>query len=151
MGKPTICICENKVTAKLISAVVFATWIVHFLFFINPLLALFCACAGRFVSDLFGNHIVGFPTRRLTRKAVIRGTDQIQHKPACAVREEAQELEILELRSGTVVSGKQKTIAFICCAVTGQMICVFIFTYEKKNGLFVTGINVIHVHGTCIL
>ena len=29
------------------------------------LLALFYACTGRFVSDLFGNHIVGFPTRRL--------------------------------------------------------------------------------------
>ena len=29
------------------------------------LLALFCACTGRFVTDLFGNHIVGFPTRRL--------------------------------------------------------------------------------------
>ena len=29
------------------------------------LLALFCACTGRFVSDLFGNHIVGFPTRWL--------------------------------------------------------------------------------------
>ena len=40
----------------------------------NPLLrnpkfqaspALFCACTARFVSDLFVNHIVGFPTRRL--------------------------------------------------------------------------------------
>ena len=29
------------------------------------ILALFCACAARFVSDLVGNHIVGFPTRRL--------------------------------------------------------------------------------------
>ena len=42
MRKPTICICENKdtdqiisVTAKLISAFVFATQIVHFLFFLN--------------------------------------------------------------------------------------------------------------------
>ena len=31
---------------------------------IQPL-ALFCACTGRFVSDLFENHIVGFSTRRL--------------------------------------------------------------------------------------
>ena len=29
------------------------------------LLALFCACTAWFVSDMFGNHIVGFPTRRL--------------------------------------------------------------------------------------
>ena len=47
MRKPTICICENKDadqlrgnreadTAKLISAFVFATRIVHFLFFLNP-------------------------------------------------------------------------------------------------------------------
>ena len=43
MGKPTICIGENKDA--------------------DQLLALFCVCTGRFVSDLFGNHIVGFPTR----------------------------------------------------------------------------------------
>ena len=42
MGKPTICIGENKDadqlrgTAKLISAFVFATRIVQFLFFLNP-------------------------------------------------------------------------------------------------------------------
>ena len=38
MGKPTICIGENKgaVTAKLISAFVFATPIVQFLFYLNP-------------------------------------------------------------------------------------------------------------------
>ena len=52
MGKPTICIGENKdadqlrgyreaqisfaVTAKLISAFVFATWIVQFLFYLYP-------------------------------------------------------------------------------------------------------------------
>ena len=32
------------------------------------LLALFCDCTGRFMSDLFGNNIVGFPTRRLIYK-----------------------------------------------------------------------------------
>ena len=38
MGKPTICVGENKgaVTAMLISAFVYATRIVHFLFFLNP-------------------------------------------------------------------------------------------------------------------
>ena len=40
--KPFFCICENKDadqlrgTAKLISAFVFATWIVQFLFYLNP-------------------------------------------------------------------------------------------------------------------
>ena len=53
MGKQTICIGENIGADQLRG---------------NQnlkLLALFCACTGRFVSDLFGNHIVGFPTRRL--------------------------------------------------------------------------------------
>ena len=42
MGKPTICIGENKDADQLRSnheadhAFVFATWIVHFLFFLNP-------------------------------------------------------------------------------------------------------------------
>ena len=40
VGKPTICICKNKgadqLTAKLISAFVFATRIVQFLFYLNP-------------------------------------------------------------------------------------------------------------------
>ena len=45
MGKPTIYIGENKDA--------------------DQLLAIFCGCTGRLVSDLFGNHIVGFPRRRL--------------------------------------------------------------------------------------
>ena len=56
--KPDFCLCENKVAAKLISAFVFATRIVQFLFFLNPkfqLLAHFCDCTGRFVSDLGGH------------------------------------------------------------------------------------------------
>ena len=42
MGKPTICICENKdadsfaVTVMLISTFVFGTWIVQFLFYVYP-------------------------------------------------------------------------------------------------------------------
>ena len=116
------------VTAKLIIGFVFATWIVQFLFFLNPkfqasilflrlyqaglcriwpedrfsrftaqicydyiaiierhtnlqdntillyTLACFCACTARFVLDLFGNHIVGFPKRRLICKCKIKCT-----------------------------------------------------------------------------
>ena len=54
-------------TAKLINTFVFATLIVQFLYFLNQkfpacshLLAIFCDCTDRFVSDLFRNHIVGF-------------------------------------------------------------------------------------------
>ena len=61
------------VTAKLISAFVFATQIVQFLYFLNPNFqppAIFCACAARFVSNLFGNHIVGFPMKWLISVAI---------------------------------------------------------------------------------
>ena len=56
------------VNAKLNSAYVFATWIIQFLSYLNPNFqasSLFCDCAAWFVSDLFGNHIVGFLVLRL--------------------------------------------------------------------------------------
>ena len=66
MRKPTICICENKGADQLISAFVFPTRIVQLDSTISLLskskihLSIFCSCTARFVSDLFGNHIVGF-------------------------------------------------------------------------------------------
>ena len=75
MRKPTICICENKGADQLRgyreadqrlcfrytdSTIPLLSKIQNFLS-----LAIFCACTARFVSDLFGNHIVGCPTRRL--------------------------------------------------------------------------------------
>ena len=77
MRKPTICICENKdadqlrgnVTAKLITAFIFATWIVQSLYFLNTKkikpLAISSDCTAWFVSELVRNHIVGFLTSRL--------------------------------------------------------------------------------------
>ena len=74
MGKPTICIGENKGADQLRSnceadqhlCFRYSDSTIPLLLKSNfKLLALFCACTGRFVSDLFGNHIVGFPTRRL--------------------------------------------------------------------------------------
>ena len=73
MGKPTICIGENKganelsfaVTAKLISAFVFTTWIVQLPSTLSQNfkpLACFCDCTGRFVS-----HLVGNPKDRFSR------------------------------------------------------------------------------------
>ena len=56
------------VTVKLISTFVFARRIWQFIYFVNPNfqpIAIFCACTARFVSDLFGNHIVGFLMMRL--------------------------------------------------------------------------------------
>ena len=59
----------GSVTAKLISAFVFATRTVQSLFFLNPKFQassyIFFDCTAQFVSDLFENHIVGLLTRRL--------------------------------------------------------------------------------------
>ena len=62
MRKPAFCICENKDADQFRgnrnSAFVFATWIVQFLFFLNPkFLAsnIFCGCTARLVSDLVYN------------------------------------------------------------------------------------------------
>ena len=76
MGKPTICIYENKGADQLrgnreadqrLCFRYSDSTIPLLLISERPFkrLALFCARTGRFVSDLFGNHIVGFPTRRL--------------------------------------------------------------------------------------
>ena len=59
-AKTGFCLCENRrrLTAKLISAFVFATRIVQFLFFLNPKFqasSRLCDCTGRFVSDLVGH------------------------------------------------------------------------------------------------
>ena len=70
MGKPTICICENK-GADQLRGNREADQRLCFRYSDStiPLLlkseALFCACPGRFVLDLVGNHNVGFPTRWL--------------------------------------------------------------------------------------
>ena len=72
MGKPTICIGENK-DADQVRGNREADQRLCFrysdstipLLLKSELVALFCACTGRFVSDLFGNNIVGFPTRGL--------------------------------------------------------------------------------------
>ena len=72
MGKPTICICENK-DADQLRGDREADQRLCFRYSDSaiPLLlkseisALSCACTGWFVSDLFGNHIVGVSTRWL--------------------------------------------------------------------------------------
>ena len=74
MGKTTICLGENKGADQLRSnceadqrlCFRYSDSTVPFLLKseISSFL-LFCDCTGRFVSDPFGNHIVGFPRRRL--------------------------------------------------------------------------------------
>ena len=76
MGKPTICIGENKGADQLRSnCEADQRLCFRYVDSAIPLLskskiaslyvAIFCDCTAQFVSDLFGNHIVGFPTRRL--------------------------------------------------------------------------------------
>ena len=72
MGKPTICIGENKDADQLRGnreadqrlCFRYSDSTIRLLRNFK-LLAHFCACTGWFVLDLFGNHIVGFPTRWL--------------------------------------------------------------------------------------
>ena len=72
MGKPTICIGENKDADQLrgnrdqrLCFRYSDSTIPLLLRSEISSLARLCACTGRIVSDLFGNHVVGFPTRRL--------------------------------------------------------------------------------------
>ena len=67
MRKPTICIGENK-GADQLRGNREADQRLCFRYSdstVPLLLKSEISCTGRFVSDLFGNHIVGFPTRRL--------------------------------------------------------------------------------------
>ena len=76
MGKRTICIYKNKVADQLRGnceadqrlCFRYTDSTLPLLFKIRnfKLPACFCDCTARFVSHLFGNHIVGFPTRRLS-------------------------------------------------------------------------------------
>ena len=47
---------------KLFCAFVFTSQILQFLYFLN---SIFCTCKAQFVSDLFGNNIIGFLMTRL--------------------------------------------------------------------------------------
>ena len=70
MRKPFFPFAKTKphiscvVTTQLISAFVFAIWLVQSLYFLNPKnfkpLAIFYDCTARFVSDLVGNPEDGF-------------------------------------------------------------------------------------------
>ena len=70
MRNPTICICENKDADQFRSnceadqrlCFRYTDSTIPLLF---QSLAILCACTARFVLNLFENHIVGFPTRRL--------------------------------------------------------------------------------------
>ena len=61
MGKPTICIGENKGADQLRGNREADNTIP----LLSKPLLIFCDCTAQLMSDLFGNHIVGFPKRWL--------------------------------------------------------------------------------------
>ena len=71
VGTPTICIGENKGADQLRGnreadqRLCFRYSDSTIPLLLKSKISSFSACTARFVSDLFGNHIVGFPTRRL--------------------------------------------------------------------------------------
>ena len=134
MGKPTICICENKyadqLTAKLISFFVFATRIVQFLFYLNPKFQ----ASSSFLC--------------LYRLACVRPV----RKPHCWFFHEAAQISIKFITCfrycimsndiwGRVMrkssfSASAKTKAQISCAVTAQLISAFVFATRIVQILF---------------
>ena len=76
MGKPTICIGENKGADQLRGnreadqrlCFRYSDSTVPLL--LKSKISIFCSCTARFVSDLFENHIVGFPTSRLIHRYI---------------------------------------------------------------------------------
>ena len=68
MGKPTICISENKdqIRSDQLCGNREADQRLCFRYSVSTIpILLKSEISGRFVSELFGNHIVGFPTRWL--------------------------------------------------------------------------------------
>ena len=85
MGKPTICIGENKDADQLRgNREANQRFCFRYTDSTIPLLSktkissLFCACTAQFVSDLFGNHIVGFPTRWLIYVSSCKASNNFQ-------------------------------------------------------------------------
>ena len=77
------------------------------------------------------------------RKPVFGVSDQVRHKPGCTTTENGWRLEILGIkkkRDCTIHIAKTK--ALISCAVTPQLICVFVFACAKirfsHNGAQIT-------------
>ena len=64
-----------------------------------------------------------------TRTPVFGLSDQGLHKPGCTATEDGLRLEISDLGRNILVA---KTKALISCAVTAQLICVFVFANAKN-------------------
>ena len=65
------------------------------------------------------------------RKPTIWDCNQVQYKPACTVTEAGWKLEISDLRRRGIVLCVVKRKVLIRCAVTAQLICVFVFAKAK--------------------
>ena len=136
------------VTAKLISAFVFATRIVQFLFFLNPkfqasnhLLCLFRpVCGGpgrkprRLVFSRRGSLNLCF------RKPTISVSDQVQFKPGYTVTENSLKLETSDLEKKEVLyylSSKNEDADQLCSYCTADLICAFFLSMHVFGFLYV--------------
>ena len=66
------------------------------------------------------------------RKSVFGVSEQVRHKPGCKATEDGYRLDILDQDGRGIVLTK----ALISCAVTAQLICVFVFSHILKSGFF---------------
>ena len=73
----------------------------------------------------------------VTRKPVFRVSDQVRHKSGCTATEHGKILEISDLNITYVA----KANAMISCAVTMQLIYVFVFSHMHKSGFLMTWLN----------
>ena len=61
------------------------------------------------------------------RKPTIWVSEQVRHRPVCTVTEDEEKLEILDVRRRGFTICVVNTKTLISCAVTAQLICIFIF------------------------
>ena len=71
----------------------------------------------------------------VVRKPVFGVSDLVRHKPGCTATEDGYRLEVSDVGSRGIVYSIHiaKTKALISCAVTAQLICVFVFAYAKSR------------------
>ena len=132
MVKPTICLGENKVTAKLISAFVFATRIVQFLLYLTPkfqasslLLYLYRPVCNRPVPK---PHCCFFSTRWLISKLVPNNHTDVFYEDL-----------LYEIR-GAVGISPDCSLCVICFQRTKSKLCTLVgkhfSTQQYTEGLF---------------
>ena len=69
----------------------------------------------------------------VVRNPVFGVSDQVRHKPGCAMIEDGLRLEISDLGSKGIVLSVLRKKVLISCAVTAQLICILVFACAKSR------------------